>query len=582
MALRRDSAWAVAVAAELAFVVATIVVVSQSAGWLSTYAGVSLAAAIADVAAGAGLMAVGTAIIATRTPPTVGVVAVLAGVSWLAADWVGWQGGPPAVRTLAMAVALFHLPVVAQLVALQPEAPGRSVAARAAPILYAAAAVLGLGLLLLRDPRLDVRCWSNCTDDVLLVGNVPVVVAALGVALPVFEIAGGAVISGVAGGWLVRGTPRRRLHLASVGVPFLLVGLGAVAHGASLLIDPHEGPRFALHRGLFQARSWALALLAAGLAWSLVREWRARVAVAQLASEIGGSPAGGAIGPALAEAVGDPTLEVLYWIPGAEVYVDASGARRPSPPQDGGRATTPITRDGRLVAVVHHDAIAVPPGGLHRLIGPGATLALENEQLALELVARVAHVRASRSRVVAMGDAARSRLERDLHDGAQQSSLSLIYQLRVAISALAATSDDVLRTGLATALNHAESMLAELRELAHGIHPAILETAGLEPALRSLAETSPLPMRVTSSLTERLPAETERTVYAIVSRALDAAADVEASELVVRVHRVSGAAVVEFDGLTSEVAPELADRVGAAEGRIEWSDPILRVFIPCA
>ena len=104
----RPRSWAIL--AEIALAAATIAIILQTSAWRTTYAGVSVMAAVADLSAGIGLLAAGTALVLTRLRPAVGVTAGLAGITWLAADWAGWQGGPALPRTLAMGIALSSCP----------------------------------------------------------------------------------------------------------------------------------------------------------------------------------------------------------------------------------------------------------------------------------------------------------------------------------------------------------------------------------------------------------------------------------------------------------------------------------------
>jgi signal transduction histidine kinase len=574
----RPRSWPIV--AEIALAAATVVIIPQTSAWRTTYGGVSVVAAIADLGAGIGLMAAGTALVVTGQRTALGATASLAGVAWLAADWAGWQGGPALPRTLAMGIALAFLPLIILLLALQQRDPARPLRLVALPASLIASA-LALGLLLFRDPRLDLHCWSNCTDDALLIANQPVIAGFLAVAIPTFEVAAGVVIALLSGGWLLRNPPGQRRAVAVVAIAGALVGLGAASHGLALLVDPHEGTRFALHLALFQVRAWAAALLAAGLGWMVIRSMRRRSAVLRLAAELADAPAPGSVGPALASATGDPSLEVLYWLPHLDGYVDGAGRSRESPVPGPDRAVTRISHGGRHVGVVTHDPSAVGGADLDRILGPAATLALDNERLRAEIVAKLVDVRASRVRIVAAADAARARLERDLHDGAQQGLLSVAYELRQAAAAARAAGSEA--EGLiGAAVREAEAMLSELREIAHGIHPLILEHNGLVPALRSLADRAPIPVDIRGVRVDRLPETAERTAYAVVAVAIESAARAGAQEVVVEAARSEDAVRVEIEGLGLDALQEIRDRAAAADGRVETEGPRLRVWIPCA
>ncbi len=380
---------------------------------------------------------------------------------------------------------------------------------------------------------------------------------------------------------MMTGTAAQRRLAAVVAIPALLVGIGAGAHGLALLVDPHEGPQFALHGALFQLRAWAAALLAAGLGWSVVRASRSRSAVMRLAADLGNASGPGLMGPALASATGNSSLEVLYWLPHLGAYVDGAGKRKEPPPPNGPRTVTRLSNGGRLLGVATHDPAVIDSAGLDRLLGPAATFAIENERLRVELLAKVDEVRASRARIVSAGDGARAQLERNLHDGAQQGVLAVAYELRSAAAAAEASGDGDVRGAIEAAVREADAMLAELREVAHGIHPAILEAKGLGPALRSLADMASIPLELRALPTERLPEHVEGTGYAVVVAAVDAAAAIGADGLVVRTSRTGDHLLIEMAGLGPGALPDIEDRLEAADGALEREGSTVRAWIPC-
>jgi signal transduction histidine kinase len=185
---------------------------------------------------------------------------------------------------------------------------------------------------------------------------------------------------------------------------------------------------------------------------------------------------------------------------------------------------------------------------------------------------------------VETGDSERRRLERDLHDGAQQHLLALSYDLRLARAQAHADGDPQTGSLLTQATDQAQAALDELRELAHGIYPAILTEAGLAPALASLADAAPLPVEVGDVAGGRYPAAVETAAYLLVAEALQDAAGRGASHAVVSVARDVGRLVVtvEDDG-TDRTSPmvQLADRVGALEGRLTVEPTQLRAELSC-
>jgi signal transduction histidine kinase len=201
-------------------------------------------------------------------------------------------------------------------------------------------------------------------------------------------------------------------------------------------------------------------------------------------------------------------------------------------------------------------------------------------QLDAQLRDRLEELRASRARLVQAGDAERRRLERDLHDGAQARLVGVSLLLRTARSR--APDDGDLTELLDRAMEELNQGLTELRELAHGIHPAVLTDRGLEPALEALVARAPLPVRVEAACEERLPAPVESAAYFVVSEALtNIAKYARATEASVAVRRFNGRLAVEVadDGVGGADASRgsglrgLADRVAALDGTLSLESP---------
>ena len=173
---------------------------------------------------------------------------------------------------------------------------------------------------------------------------------------------------------------------------------------------------------------------------------------------------------------------MAYWLPERRLYVDAEGGREIAAPEDGSsRSVTEVERDGQRVAAIIHDPALDDSRDLVAAPAPRLALALENERLDAELRARVEELRASRARLVRAGLDERRRLERDLHDGAQQRLVALRLALGLRAQGVATRPP---RSGLLDgAMTELDAALEELRELARGIHPGVLTDHGLEPAL---------------------------------------------------------------------------------------------------
>jgi signal transduction histidine kinase len=315
--------------------------------------------------------------------------------------------------------------------------------------------------------------------------------------------------------------------------------------------------------------------------------------VGQLIESLNRAPAPGRLRDALADALGDRSLALAYWLPDRERYVDATGRPVELPAPGRGRAYIEIEREGRRVAAIVHDASLAEEPALVRAAGAAAAMALENERLEAELRAKIDEVRASRARLLEVGMSERRRIERDLHDGAQQRLVALSLTLGLALQRI---DDDSARDLVQEAHTEAVAALAELRELARGIHPAVLSDRGLQAALRSLADRAPVLVEIAELPDDRLPPAVEAASYFVVAEALaNMAKHAEATHAVVEVRRVNGHAriVVRDDG-HGGADPErgsglrgLAYRVSALDGRLAVDSPqgegtTVTAEIPCA
>jgi signal transduction histidine kinase len=336
---------------------------------------------------------------------------------------------------------------------------------------------------------------------------------------------------------------------------------------------------------LFVARAGALVGLAAGLSCVVLRELRTRRSVARLAAQLGAAPAPGALRDVLARALRDDSLEIVYWLPDQQRYVDANGhpvEARPGPAQ----TATTIVREGRALAVVIHDRSLAATHDLEAEIGAASRLAVDNERLRAAALAQVADLRAARARIVEAADDTRRQLERNLHDGAQQRLLALSFELQLAEADATAAGDPRLAAMLATAAEKAATALVELRDLAHGIFPMILTEAGLGPALATYVDTAPLRVNLAGIPDERIPDDAEIAAYLSVVAVIERAVHGCASRLDVTFTR--SAADLDIDSVDDATASRpgdlihVADRVGALGGQIAVTGNRVRAVIPCA
>ena len=248
---------------------------------------------------------------------------------------------------------------------------------------------------------------------------------------------------------------------------------------------------------------------------------------------------------ALADALGDPGLSLLYWLPSRERYVNAEGQPVELPAPFGDRVATVVEDHGTPVAAIVHDSSLHDERDLIAAVGAAATLTLENERLDAELRAKVEELRDQRRRGVVAALDERRRLERNLHDGAQQRLVAMALKLRMARTRVA-ESDPETEKLLASAASELNSALEELRELARGIHPAVLSDRGLDAALEALAHRSPIPVELEATPGVRLPEAVETAAYFVVAEALtNVAKYASATRATVRAVRDNGHVVVE-------------------------------------
>jgi signal transduction histidine kinase len=568
--LARLAAGAVALACALgAFAVA------RGPGELTTYAGRSDLAAALAVVAGLALVAAGLVTSFARPSGRIGDLALLAGFAWFAPFWAGWKGGPALVLSLGTLAAGFVFPLLLHVVLAYPSGRLRSKGVGALVVaVYVEAALAALGRALFRDPFFDPNCWDNCTDNVFLVRSLPRVARAIQEADLWFAAAAAAALATVCLWRLATASAPARRTLWPVLAGGIALAAATIAHSAALARTPLEDPGDPTFLSIFAVGCAAVIVIALGLPWGLVRARVQRRSVARIVAELGEAPPPGSLESALARAIGEPELRIAYWLPATRHYVDAGGHPVKEPVAAPGRAVTPLVRGGHRVALVTHAAAVTE---LEHEIGAAVRLALENERLQAEVLAQLRDLRLSRARIVETGDAERRRLERDLHDGAQQRLLALSYDLRLAHAAAETEGDTVTASLLADAMGDAQAALGELRELAHGIYPAILTEAGLGPALWTLAEDARLPIEIGEVPDERFSEAVERAAYLVVSGAIETAS----GHVTAIVRREDRRLVTSVEGVEPPAPIQLADRVGALGGRISIADGVLRAEIPC-
>jgi signal transduction histidine kinase len=530
---------------------------------------------------------IGSGLIVRRQRPEnrLGTVMVFVGFAWFATFLA--DAGSSFVFTLGKALESVYLVGFVYLVLSFPTGRLRSRLDRA---LVAAAVVLvtlvELAWLLFADSRSQI--CSGCPDNALEITRNDSVADALlqgqravGVVLSVFTVAL------LVRRWRRASGPERR-----AGEPVLWAGSAMFAALAfSVVNDIFDQP---LGEGPAWTREIVFASIPIAVLAVLLQRRLARGAVAGLVVELGGGATSVDLRDALGRALGDPLLEVAYWVPGSARYVDAGGAPVQLPEAGRERVATVVEREGEPIAALIHDPALAENSELVQSVCAAAALTLENARLQAELRARLTDLQASRARLVEATDTERRRIERDLHDGTQQRLVSIAMALALAESKLAADRAAV-EPVLHEARDALTAALAELRELTQGIRPAILVERGLSAALDDLARRAALPVRVDVSVSGRLPEQIEGAAYFVASEALtNAAKHSHAGEVRLVASRQDDMVIVEVvdDGIGGAGAGGgsglrgLADRVEALGGRLTISSPpgrgtSLRAEIPC-
>ena len=543
-----------------------------------SFAGSSLGGTVALLGTGWALLACALVFWGRRPGNAVGPLLAAASCAWFLAEWDNPGAGSATVFTTGLVLYAACPPLVAWAMLAYPSGRLASWAERVGVAAALAAALLGLGLLpaLFFDPAAS-GC-AQCPGNLLLLADEPGLsddLTRVGVHLGLVSTL---LLIAVAGWRAARSSRAGRV----VSAPVVVAGsvyLGLVAATFAISLDRGFLGSGALERRLWLAEAAALAALALAVAWGWLRARRTRSSLARLVVELGESARAGGLREALARALADPELEIAYSV-GEGRYADAGGRTIDLAPVNG-RATTPLVRDGVPAAVLVHRSDLAENPELVEDVASAARLALENERLQAEARAQLEDLRSSRARIVEEGDAERRRLERDLHDGAQQRLVGLSLALRLLRGRLGADQDQQLGARLDEAEVELRRAIAELRELAQGIHPAVLSDEGLAAAIEALAEGAQAPLRIGALPQERFLPAVETAAYLVVASAAKAgAASVNAATsagtLVVDVE-----AAAEPDGLV-----ELEDRVRALNGdlvveRTPRGGVRIRAEVPC-
>ena len=450
-----------------------------------------------------------------------------------------------------------------------------------------------LPMLFMRSSECRCSVSDHLPRNVLMVHHDRALANGIGIALGVAGIfVAGAIMLILWRRWHAASRPARRIL-----APVLWSGFATTAFLALHLGTQSAGVSNGVNDALNLLALIALASVPYAFLGGIITSRMSRAGkVGALVFNLGAQPSRVDLRDALAEALGDRSLSLAYWVPELGRHVAADGSPVELPKPGSGRTSTTVERDGTPIAAILHDAtLAVNEPELVEAAGAAAALALENERLDAELRARVQELRASRARIVEASYEERRRIERNLHDGAQQRLVSLAIDLGLARSKVA-TEPEKAAALIDDVQSELQVALEELRELARGIHPGILADRGLGPAIAALAGRAPLPVELSALPDERLPPAVEAAAYYVVSEALtNVARYAEAHGATVNVARHNGHALVEVrdDGVGGADVSRgsglrgLSDRVAALGGRLEVDSPsgsgtIVRAEIPCA
>jgi signal transduction histidine kinase len=375
----------------------------------------------------------------------------------------------------------------------------------------------------------------------------------------------------IAGRWRSVSGARRRAMLPSIAGAVCLLLFGAL-----LLVDLLTAERATV---LFWIATCSLVAVPLAFLSGLLRSRLARGELAGVFSRLPSMPPGD-LRATLARVLGDPELAIAFPRSDGRTYVDADGRGVSLPEAGTERSVALVESDGLPVAALIYDSSLDDDPELIDAVGGAVTIALENRRLQAEALDRLAELQSSRERIIAASDSERRRIERNLHDGAQQRLVTLALQLSMLRRQIRHDPADAEQLVIAASEELAAS-LEELRELARGIHPAVLDQ-GLRYGLEALALRSAVPTTLVYKPTDRWPQPVEFAAYFVASEALaNIAKHAAASTVEIRVTASAELAAIELrddgrGGAATDLGSGLrglADRVEALGGRLLVSSP---------
>ncbi|GAA1974457.1 sensor histidine kinase [Microbacterium pumilum] len=527
-------------------------------------------------AAGISLLASGLVVLQLRATWRTGPLLVLASILWFSPVWIAWDSGPLFARSLGTILALFTPFVLATIVMGFPD--GREPLPRRHRVLVATGIALGVAAAIFAfsyDPFQDVGCWATCGGSAFLIVPLPWLAGAAFVTASGLDV----FVVGVAMLSAFRDATVRRSASSWLAVSASTVLLLGIA--LKLIVEATAGSR---GPGNMWAETGQAAIAGGGLLlsiaiasqiWIIRRRQTAVDAIVQTTS--GGQSS--AIQESLRQATGDSTLSLAFWLPESQQYIDCDGMPVEPPSDSVEVRTVTIAREGRSVATIGHSALTE----IESHLGPALRLAIENESLRVELEVQLRELRSARTRIVIAQDDRRRELERALHDGAQHRLTVLVLQLR-ALADLADAGDlqcaDDLQQGIALA----RAAIDDLREVARGVYPTILESGGLLSALATYATSAPIAIEFDSVAPERVDRAVEMTAYRFVVSAVEDASRRLASHATVTIVAAGGTLTVTVKDDAADAPaplPSTLDRVGAIGGLVHAHHGRIVAELPC-
>ncbi len=533
-----------------------------------------------------GLVYIGSGVIAWLRRPEVltGPLLIACGVL----NFVGSYGptGHPTLSYIGFAFERYYDVALAVLVLALPARLPTGASRVLAVGMLGAFLIRSASRLFLQDPSM-FGC-SDCPPNPFAIAAEPTAFIAIETASNIAIALLALAVAGVCVWRLVTSRPLVR----RVMWPILAAGVVAMAAAA---FDAYEfafttatqQPLFELAEPWDAVMSWSLygARLLVPIGF-LVGSFRLRQAggpLVPLAVGLERVPSPMRLQSALAAALGDPEVRLLRPDPTGLAWTAADGRPAAAPVEDERHAVTLLEHEGRPLAAIVHDPVLREDPTLVRSVMAVLRLAVENERLDGALQTQLEEVRASRSRLVLAAEEERRRIERDLHDGAQQRLVGVTIALQQARqTADAAEIPSELRETLTVAATEVQAAIRDLRELARGIHPALLEDEGLPAAVAALGRRSSVAVETRIDLDRRLPRHIEASAYFTVAEALTNAArhasatrvDVsirdlgDRLEILVADDGVGGADPSRGSGLAG-----LADRLASVDGRLRIDSP---------